>query len=104
MAVLDTEQFSHRFDFPSTELLLDELHRAERDGEAFVTVGIGMDELYLRSTEPLDIRAVAEQAAEAAPEAAVTARGVREGRIEFLAGKREAARDAVLDAAAEQFE
>jgi RecJ-like exonuclease len=104
MAVLDTEQFSHRFDFPSTELLLDELHRAEREGEAFVTAGVGMDELYLRSTEPLDIRGVAEAAAEAAPEAAITARGVREGRIEFLAGKREAARDAVLAAAAEQFE
>ncbi|MEA1931679.1 MAG: OB-fold nucleic acid binding domain-containing protein [Euryarchaeota archaeon] len=104
MAVLDTEQFSHRFDFPSTELLLDELHRAEREGEAFVTVGIGMDELYLRSTEPLEIRAVAEAAAEAAPEAGITARGVREGRIEFLAGKREAAKDAVLAAAAEQFE
>jgi len=104
MAVLDTEQFSHRFDFPSTELLLDELHRAERDGEAFVTAGIGMDELYLRSSQPLDIRAVAEAAAETAPEAGITARGVREGRIEFLAGKREAARDAVLDAAAAQFE
>ena len=104
MAVLDTEQFSHRFDFPSTELLLDELHRAEREGEAFVTAGVGMDELYLRSTEPLDIRGVAEAAAETAPEAAVTARGVREGRIEFLAGKREAARDAVLEAAAAQFE
>ena len=103
MAVLDTDQFSHRFDFPSTELLLDELHRAEREGDQFVTVGIGMDELYLRSTQPLDIRAVAEQAAEAAPEAAVTARGVREGRIEFLAGKREAAKDAVLDAVADQF-
>ena len=104
MAVLDTEQFSHRFDFPSTELLLDELHRAEREGEAFVTAGVGMDELYLRSSRPLDIRAVAEAAAEAAPEAAVTARGIREGRIEFLAGNREAARDAVLDAAAEQFD
>ena len=103
MAVLDTDQFSHRFDFPSTELLVDELHRAERDGDRFVTVGIGMDELYLRTTQPVDIRAVAEAAAEAAPEAAVTARGVREGRIEFLAGKREAAKDAVLDAVADQF-
>jgi len=103
MAVLDTDQFSHRFDFPSTELLLDALHRAERAGEQFVTAGVGMDELYLRTTEPVDIRAVAEQAAEAAPEAAITARGVREGRIEFLAGKREAAKDAVLNAAAEQF-
>ncbi|MFO7834720.1 MAG: OB-fold nucleic acid binding domain-containing protein [Halohasta sp.] len=104
MAVLDTERFSHRFDFPSTELLLDELHRAERDGEAFVTAGVGMDECFLRSSQPLDIRAVAEAAAEAAPEAGITARGIREGRIEFLAGKREAARDAVLEAAAEQFD
>jgi len=104
MAVLDTEQFSHRFDFPSTELLLDELHRAEREGEAFVTAGVGMDELYLRSSRPLDIRGIAEAAAEAAPEAGITARGIREGRIEFLAGKREAARDAVLEAAAEQFD
>ncbi len=102
-AILDTEQFSHRFDFPSTELLVDELHRAERDGEAFVTVGVGMDELYLRTTQPVDIRAVAETAAEQAPEAAITARGVREGRIEFLAGKREAAKDAVLTAVAAQF-
>ncbi len=102
-AILDTDQFSHRFDFPSTELLVDELHRAERDDKAFVTVGIGMDELYLRTTQPVDIRAVAEAAAETAPEAAVTARGVREGRIEFLAGKREAAKDAVLEAVAAQF-
>ncbi|WP_253737339.1 DHH family phosphoesterase [Halohasta salina] len=104
MAVLDTEQFSHRFDFPSTELLLDELHFTEREGEAFVTAGVGMDELYLRSSRPLDIRAVAEAAAEAVPEAGIAARGIREGRIEFLAGRREAARDAVLDAAAEQFD
>ena len=104
VVVLDTDQFTHRFDFPPTSLLLDALHRAEREGEQFVTVGVGMDELYLRSTRPLDIRAVAEQAAHAAPEAAVTARGVREGRIEFLAGKREAAQNAVLEAVAEQFE
>jgi len=103
VSLLDTEQFTHRYDFPPTSLLLDALHRAEREGERFVTVGIGMDELYLRSTQPLDIRAVAADAAEAAPEAAITARGIREGRIEFLAGKREAAQNAVLDAVAAQF-
>ncbi|TQQ82622.1 S1 RNA-binding domain-containing protein [Halonotius terrestris] len=104
IAVLDTDQFTHRFDFPPTSLLLDELHFVEREGEQFVTVGVGMDELYLRSTDDLDIRAVAEAAAENAPEADVTARGIREGRIEFLSGRREAARNAVLDAAAAQFD
>ena len=98
-AVLDTDQFTHRFDFPPTTLLLDELHYAERDDGAFVTIGVGMDELYLRSTQPLDIRAIADAAAEAAPEADVTARGIREGRIEFLSGRRAAAREAVIDAA-----
>ena len=104
VAVLDTEQFTHQYDFPSTTLLLDELHFVEREGEAFVTVGVGTDELYLRSTQTLDIRAVAAAAAENAPEADITARGIREGRIEFLAGRREAARDAVLSAAVEQFD
>ena len=101
--VLDTDQFTHRYDFPPTSLLLDALHRAA-DTEPRVTVGVGMDELYLRSTRPLDIRAVAADAADVTPEAALTARGVREGRIEFLAGKREAAQNAVLDAVAAQFE
>ena len=104
VAVLDTDRFTHRFDFPPTTLLLDELHYVEREGAQFVTVGVGMDELYLRSTGDLDIRTVAEAAAEAAPEADVTARGIREGRIEFLSGRREAAQEAVIDAAVAQFE
>ena len=102
LAILDTDQFTHRFDFPPTSLLLDELHYVERDGEQFVTVGIGTDELYLRSTQPLDLRAVANAAAEEAPEADVTAHGIREGRIEFLSGRREAAKEAVLAAAVDQ--
>jgi|APHM01.1.fsa_nt_gi Archaea-specific RecJ-like exonuclease, contains DnaJ-type Zn finger domain len=104
VAVLDTEQFTHQYDFPPTTLLLDELHFVEREGEAFLTVGVGTDELYLRSTGDLDVRAVAETAAEHAPEADVTARGIREGRIEFLAGRREAVQDAVLAAAVDQLE
>ena len=104
VAVLDTDQYTHRFDFPPTTLLLDELHYVERDGDAFLTVGVGMDELYLRSTHSLDLRAIADAAAEAAPEADVTAQGIRDGRIEFLSGRREAAREAVIDAAVAQFE
>jgi RecJ-like exonuclease len=104
VAVLDTDQYTHRFDFPPTTLLLDELHYVERDENPFLTVGVGMDELYLRSTGSLDLRAIADAAAEAAPEADVTARGIRDGRIEFLSGRREAAREAVIDAAVEQFE
>ena len=104
VAVLDTDQYTHRFDFPPTTLLLDELHYVERDEDGFLTVGVGMDELYLRSTGSLDLRAIADAAAEAAPEADVTARGIRDGRIEFLSGRREAAREAVIDAAVEQFE
>jgi len=99
VVVLDTDQFTHRFDFPPTTLLLDELHYTERDEGVFLTVGVGMDELYLRSSQPLDVRAIASAAAEAAPEADVTARGIREGRIEFLSGRREGAREAVIDAA-----
>ena len=102
VAVLDTDQFTHRFDFPPTTLLLDELHYVERDDDAFLTVGVGMDELYLRSSQPLDVRAVADAAAAAAPEADVTARGIREGRIEFLSGRRAAAREAVIEAAIAQ--
>ncbi|QCJ46627.1 DHH family phosphoesterase [Haloprofundus sp. MHR1] len=101
-AVLDTDAYTHRFDFPPTALLLDELHRREREGEKFVTVGVAMDELYLRSTADVDLRAVAEAARERAPEAGITAVGIREGRIEFLSGRREQVKEAVVEAVAEQ--
>ncbi|KTG08318.1 DNA-binding protein [Haloprofundus marisrubri] len=101
-AVLDTDAYTHRFDFPPTALLLDELHRRERDGETFVTIGVAMDELYLRSTADVDLRAVAEAARERAPEAGITAVGIRDGRIEFLSGRREQVKEAVVEAVAEQ--
>jgi RecJ-like exonuclease len=103
VAVLDSDAYSHRFDFPPTELLVDELHRRTREGDQFVTVSIGTDELYLRSTGDIDFRAVVESAAEKAPAAGLAAAGIREGRIEFLSGARDEALEAVLDAAAEQF-
>ncbi|WP_318569260.1 DHH family phosphoesterase [Salinigranum marinum] len=102
-AVLDTDSFTHRFDFPPTTLLLDELHRRNRTDEGpFVTVGIGTDELYLRSTAPFDVRSVAAAARERVPAAGVTAFGIRDGRIEFLSGMREDVLSAVVDAVADQ--
>jgi len=103
-SVLDTDRFSHRFDFPPTELLLDELHRRQRADteETLVTIGIGDDELHVRSTEPVDVRQVAEDAGAEAPEAGLTAVGGRDGSIEFLSGEREAVLNAVIAAVAEQ--
>jgi len=101
-AVLDTDAFTHRFDFPPTGLLLDELHRRNREGD-FATVGIGTDELHLRTTADLSVREVAAAAAEHAPEADVTAAGVRDGRIEFLSGEREAVETAVVEAVADRY-
>ncbi|NUE03119.1 S1 RNA-binding domain-containing protein [Halorubraceae archaeon YAN] len=102
LAVLDTDAYTHRFDFPPTGLLLDEIHRRERDEGPFVTIGVGMDELFIRSTDRVDIRAVASDTAVEVGDADVTALGVREGRIEFLSGRRDQVSEAVLDAIAAQ--
>ncbi|MEZ3116604.1 OB-fold nucleic acid binding domain-containing protein [Halobaculum sp. MBLA0147] len=95
--VLDADAFAHRYDFPPTALLADELHR--RHGG--VVVVLGDDDLYVRADDDVDVRAVADAAGEAVPDGAVTAAGVREGRIEYLTGRREAVCEAVLDAVAE---
>ena len=138
-AVLDTDSFTHRFDFPPTTLLLDELHRRREDGrrsqrdlrasqnaersddavgtrsdesplddaredadEPFVTLGIGDDELHLRSTAPVDVRAVGETAREHADEAGIAVVGGRDGHLEFLTGERDAVIDGVVAAVAEE--
>jgi RecJ-like exonuclease len=103
IAVLDADAYAHRFDFPPTPLLVDELHRRNRgENGVFVTVGLGTDELYVRSTADVDVRAAAERAADRAPDAGITAAGVREGRIEFLSGEREAVVESVIRAVVEQ--
>ncbi|MFB6068805.1 MAG: DHH family phosphoesterase [Halobacterium sp.] len=101
VAVLDTDAYTHRFDFPPTGLLVDELHRRNREGD-FVTVGLGTDELWLRSTFPMNVRDVAAAAAERVPEADVDTASVREGKLEFLSGVREETADAVVAAAVDQ--
>jgi RecJ-like exonuclease len=97
--VLDTDAYTHRFDFPPTSLLLDELGR-RRDAD--LIVGVGTDECYLRSAGDLDVRGVAGDAAERVDDAGITAASVRDARIEFLSGRRDAAVDAVVAAAAER--
>jgi RecJ-like exonuclease len=98
-AVLDTEAFTHRFDFPPTDLLLDEIHRSGVDAD--VVVGFGEDALRLRSEEPVALRAVAADAAERAPTAGLDAVGGRDGHVEYLLGERDAALDAVEAAVAD---
>jgi RecJ-like exonuclease len=95
--LLDTDAYTHRYEFPPEELLLDELHRRHRE-EATALVGLAKDEAYVRTDADVDVRALVERAAEAAPGAGLDASGAREGRVEFLSGEREATRDALLDA------
>ncbi|ELZ53882.1 nucleic acid binding OB-fold tRNA/helicase-type [Halorubrum distributum JCM 9100] len=102
-ALLDTDGYTHRYDFPPTPLLLDDLHRRRADGEPFATVGVGTDELYVRTTADVSVRDVAERARELAPNADIATAGVREGKIEFLSGERDAVEDAVVAAVAESF-
>jgi RecJ-like exonuclease len=97
--VLDTDAYTHRFDFPPTALLLDELGR-RRDAD--LIVGVGTDECYLRATADIDVRGVASDAADRVGDAGITAASVRDGRIEFLSGRRDAAVDAVVAAAADR--
>ncbi|SFG33459.1 RecJ-like exonuclease, contains DnaJ-type Zn finger domain [Halopelagius inordinatus] len=103
VAVLDADSFTHRYDFPPTSLLVDELHRRNREGDRYVTVAAAMDELFVRSTADIDVRAAAAAARDAVPEGGVTAVGVRENRIEFLSGARDSVIDAVIDAVVDQF-
>ena len=101
VSVLDTDAYTHRFDFPPKGLLLDELHRRHRE-ETPVVVGYSKDELYVRSPNGLDLDAVAADAAERAPNAGVSARGVHVGKLVFLSGRRDDVVDAVLGAVTER--
>ena len=100
--VLDTEAYTHKYEFPPDPLLLDELHRRHRD-DCIAVLGIGEDEAYIRSDAGVDIRSLADAAREQAPAAALDVRGAREGRIEFLLGERENARNALIEALTNEF-
>jgi RecJ-like exonuclease len=97
VTVLDADSFAHRYDFPPTALLADALHRRHREA-APVTVVVGTDELYVRSDPQVDLRELVDPVSEAAPVAGVRAVGGRDGRVQLLAGERDADREAALDA------
>ncbi|WP_336359741.1 DHH family phosphoesterase [Haladaptatus sp. ZSTT2] len=101
-AVLDTDAYTNRFDFPPTELLLDEVHRRNREGEPFVTIGLADDEIHIRATTNVDVREVAEAARLRVPNAGVTPRSAHDGKLEFLVGERDAVLEAVIATVAEQ--
>ncbi|USZ71822.1 DHH family phosphoesterase [Natronosalvus halobius] len=98
VAVIDTAAFIHRFDFPTTTLLLDELHRRSEES---VTLGVGEDELYVRSDDDVDVRELGSTLETTAPDAGITVVGGRDGYIEFLSGERETVREAALEALGE---
>ena len=101
VALLDTDAFMHRYNFPTTTLLLDALHRRQRDEGPFVTLGLGDDELHVRATESVDVRELGETIADAASNAGVSVVGGQDGHIEFLPGERDAVRAAALEALGE---
>ncbi len=99
ITVLDTDAFTHRYNFPTTVLLLDELHRVLRDDEdADATIGVGTDELHVRTNATIDVRKLGETIANQVPDAGVSVCGGADGHVEFLPGKREAVREAAIDA------
>jgi RecJ-like exonuclease len=102
VALLDTDAFTHRYDFPPSTILLDELFR-QADDETDALVGVADDTLFVRADETVDVHDLAEQIGEAAPEAGVRTRSAREQSIRFLSGERDAVIDATLAVVGEQF-
>ncbi|NHX38228.1 MULTISPECIES: DHH family phosphoesterase [Haloarcula] len=101
IAVLDTDAFTHQYEFPPESLLLDELHRDVRD-ESDAVLGISTDTMYVRANGDLDLHELVNEVSERVPEGGVATRSVREGTIRYLAGERPAVLDATLDVLADE--
>ena len=96
VAVLDTDAYSHQYEFPPETLLLDELHRSVRD-EVDAVVGIDTDTLYVRTDTDVDLHELVGDVDDDVPEGGVTTRSVREGSVRYLPGERDAVLDATLE-------
>ena len=96
VAVLDTDAYSHQYEFPPETLLLDELHRSVRD-EVDAVVGIDTDTLYVRADADVNLHELAGDVDADVPEGGVTTRSVRDGSVRYLPGERDAVLDATLE-------
>lgn len=90
--LLDADALTHRYAFPPRVVLARSLLR---EAEVDTVVVLDTDACYLASEAPIDLERIAEHIETHVPNAAVEA--LRD-RITFLAGKRDAVREAVLDA------
>jgi RecJ-like exonuclease len=100
VGLLDTESFTHQYDFPPARVLLAALADGA-EGELGAVLGVGKDRLLVWGEPPIDVREVASYVREAVPDAGVEARGGHDGEIVFLAGERDAVVDATIEALAE---
>lgn len=100
LAVLDAHAFTHRFDFPPADLLLDALHRERVTDSTQPTATLAIDEdtLIYRATTPVNARDLAVEVSESVPDAGIRARGTTDGRLRFLRGERDAVLEAAVDA------
>ncbi len=91
---LDAASLTHRYSFPPRNVLAEALRR-ETDVDAVVV--LDEDAAFLSSGDAIDLEAIAATVDEHTDQAAVAA---GRDRITFLAGRREAVHDALVDALA----
>ncbi|MFB6211616.1 MAG: OB-fold nucleic acid binding domain-containing protein [Halobacteriales archaeon] len=96
IGMLDTEQFTHQYEFPPTPVLAAALFDHVDDVDAIVC--IDADELVVQSNRPVDMRTVGDRIAAEVPDAGVETRGGRDGAVLFLQGGRDAVVEAAIDA------
>ena len=92
LGTLRVEEYTHKYDFPPTELLLEALLEevgADHDGPAAV-LGLDEDALFCAATDPVDVSTLAAEIRDRVPEGGVGTVGGRDGHVEFLLGEREA--------------
>ncbi len=91
LVTLDAASLTHRFTFPPRDLLADALRR---ETAADTVLVMDEDAAFVSTADGVDLAAIAAAVDGQVEQAAVAA---RRDRLTFLAGKREAVRDAIVD-------
>lgn len=99
VGILDIDAFTHTYEFPPVDVLLEQLR--DREGVDAI-IGVDEDRLYAGSETPIDMREVGKRVADAVPDGGVDTRCGRDGFLRFLAGERDAIKDAAIDAVSDQ--